>query len=100
MGAMASQSPAYQLFTQPFIRKNQSSASLAFVRGIHRSPVNSAHKWPVTQKMFPLDDVTMDKYHNMIIECRTNYTGEGTNVMKEIILVVVMQSKSTSVMAR
>ena len=33
-------------------RKNQSSASLAFVRGIHRWPVNSPHKWPVTRKMF------------------------------------------------
>ena len=28
-------------------RKHQSSASLAFVRGIHRRPVNSPHKWPV-----------------------------------------------------
>ena len=40
-------------------RKHQSSASLAFVRGIHRGPVNSPHKWPVTRKMFPLDDVIM-----------------------------------------
>ena len=34
-------------------RKRQSSASLAFVRGIHRSP----HKRPVMRKMFPFDDV-------------------------------------------
>ena len=40
-------------------RKHQSSASLAFVRGIHRGPVNSPHKWPVTRKMFPFDDVIM-----------------------------------------
>ena len=40
-------------------RKYQSSASLAFVRGIHRGPVNSPHKWPVTRKMFPFDDVIM-----------------------------------------
>ena len=40
-------------------RKHQSSASLAFVRGIHRWPVNSPRKEPVTRKMFPLDDVTM-----------------------------------------
>ena len=33
--------------------KHQSSASLAFARGIHRAPVNSPHKWPVTRKMFP-----------------------------------------------
>ena len=38
-------------------RKHQSSASLAFVQGIHRGPVNSPHKWPVTRKMFPFDDV-------------------------------------------
>ena len=38
-------------------RKHQSSASLAFVHGIHRGPVNSPHKWPVTWKMFPFDDV-------------------------------------------
>ena len=39
--------------------KHQSSASLAFVWGIHRGPVNSLHKWPVTRKMFPFDDVIM-----------------------------------------
>ena len=40
-------------------RKYKNSASLAFVRGIHRWPVNSPHKWPVTRKMFPFDDVIM-----------------------------------------
>ena len=40
--------------------KHQSSASLAFVRGINRWPVNSLHKGPVTQEMFPFDDVIMD----------------------------------------
>ena len=40
-------------------RKHQSSASLAFVHGIHRWPVNSPHKWPVTRKMVPFDDVIM-----------------------------------------
>ena len=40
-------------------RKFQSSASLAFVQGIHRWPVNSPHKGPVTWKMFPFDDVIM-----------------------------------------
>ena len=39
--------------------KHQSSASLAFVWRIHRGPVNSPHKWPVTRKMFPFDDVIM-----------------------------------------
>ena len=40
--------------------KHHSSASLAFVRGIHRGPVNSPHKWPVTRKMFLFDDVIMN----------------------------------------
>ena len=40
-------------------RKHQSSASLAFVREIHRGPMNFPHKWPVTRKMFPFDDVIM-----------------------------------------
>ena len=40
-------------------RKHPSSASLAFVRGIHRSPVDSPNKGPVTRKMLPSDVVTM-----------------------------------------
>ena len=45
-------------------RKHQSSASLAFVREIHRGPVNFPHKWPVTRKMFPFDDVIMSSNGN------------------------------------
>ena len=40
-------------------RKHQSSVSLAFVGRIHRWLVNSPHKWPVTRKMIPFDDVIM-----------------------------------------
>ena len=43
-------------------RKHQSSASLSFVCGIHRDPVNSPHKGPVTRKMFPFDDVIMNTW--------------------------------------
>ena len=43
-------------------RKHQSSASLAFVWGIHRWPVNSTHNWPVTRKMFSFDDVFMNTH--------------------------------------
>ena len=39
--------------------KHQNSASLAFAWGIHRGPVKSPHKWPLTRKMFPFDDVIM-----------------------------------------
>ena len=41
-------------------KKTWSSASLAFMRGIHRGPVNSPHKGPVTRKMFPFGDVIMN----------------------------------------
>ena len=40
-------------------RKHQCSASLAFVRWIHRWPVDSPHKGPVTWEIFPFDDVIM-----------------------------------------
>ena len=64
MGAIASQITSLTIvFSTVYLdtdqRKHQSSASLAFARGIHRRPVNSPHKWPVTRKMFPLDDVIM-----------------------------------------
>ena len=39
--------------------KQQSSASLDFVWGIHRWSVNSLHKSPVKWKEFPIDDVIM-----------------------------------------
>ena len=40
-------------------RKQQRSASRAFVGGIHRWPMTSPHKWPVIRKMFPFDGVIM-----------------------------------------
>ena len=64
MGAIASQITSITIvystvYSDTDQRKHQSSASLAFVRGIHRGPVNSPHKWPVTRKIFPFDDVIM-----------------------------------------
>ena len=64
MGTMASQITSLTIvystvYSDADQRKYQSSTSLAFVRGIHRRPVNSPHKWPVTRKMFPFDDVIM-----------------------------------------
>ena len=53
-------------------RKHQSSASLAFVRGIHRGPVNSPHKWPVTRKNVSIwwrhhvPSVLISRSHNKI----------------------------------
>ena len=67
MGAMASQITRLSIVYSTIYSgadqiKHQSSASLAFVRRIHRWPVNSLHKWPVTQKMFPFDDVIMNMH--------------------------------------
>ena len=64
MSAMASQitSPAIVYSTSYSVadqRKPESSASLAFVRRIHRWLVNSPHRGTVTRKMFPFDDVIM-----------------------------------------
>ena len=64
MGTIASQITSLTTFYSTVYsdadqRKHQSSASLAFVRGIHQRPVISPHKWPVTRKMFPFDDVIM-----------------------------------------
>ena len=64
MSAMASQITSLTIvystvYSSADQRKHQSSALLAFVRGIHRWPVNSPHKWPVTRKTFPIDDVIM-----------------------------------------
>ena len=64
MGAMASQITSLPVvystvYSGADQRKHQSSASLTFVRGIHRWPVNSAHKWPVTRQMFSFDNVIM-----------------------------------------
>ena len=64
MGTIASQITSLTIvystvYSDADQRTHQSSSSLAIVRGIHRRPVNSPHKWPVTQKIFPFDDVIM-----------------------------------------
>ena len=48
--------------------KHQSSASLAFERGIHRWPVKSPHKEPATRKMFPFDDVIIRTEHKELFK--------------------------------
>ena len=54
-------------------RKHQNPASLAFLRGIHLWSVNTPHKWPVTRKMFPFDNVIMKAVSIFYgIHCRSN----------------------------
>ena len=54
MSAIRLKSTTSLLFTQPFVqaKSKKSPASLAFVRGNHRSPVNSPHKAPVMRKIW------------------------------------------------
>ena len=64
MGAIASQITSLMIvysivYSDADQRKHQSSPLLAFVRGIHRGPVNSPHKRPVTRNVSPFDDVIM-----------------------------------------
>ena len=64
MGAMASHITSLTIvyssvYSGADQRKHQSSASLAFVWGIHWWPANSPQKWPATRKIFPFDDVIM-----------------------------------------
>ena len=79
MSAMASQITSLTIvystvYSDADQRKHQSSASLAFVRGIHRWPVASPHQWPITRKFFPFDDVTMKNISPAI--CQRSNPGE------------------------
>ena len=84
MGAIASQitsltivySTVYSGVDQ---RKHQSSASLAFVLGIQRSP---PHKWPVTRKMFPFDDVVVSSGKG------TGNTNQYTQHKRNVVFLV------------
>ena len=64
MSVMASQITSLTIadstvYSGTYERKYQSSALLAFMRGIHRWLLNFPHKGPVTRKMFSIDDVIM-----------------------------------------
>ena len=92
MGAIASQITILTiiyliLFSGADQRKHQSSASLAFVRGIHRWPVNAPHKWPVTRKMFPSDDVIM-YYKSLLYNSYPQSTSHrNPNIMLSVCLM-------------
>ena len=103
MGAMSSQIISLMIvyltvYSGADQRKHQISASLAFVREIPRWQVNSPHKWPVTPKMFPVDDVIMINQTQggaalRFITYRS--TTKQTNVLLIVIELTVL-GKSTS----
>ena len=92
MGTMASQITSLAIvytaiYSGTDQRKHQSSASLAFVRGIHRSTVNSPHKWPVTRKLLPFDDVIMcGCYHFSATIRKSPSVGEDTCIIYGMVL--------------
>ena len=74
MGTMASQITSLTIvystvYSGADHRRHQRFASLAFVREIHRGPVNSSRKMPVTRKMFPFDDVIIPTNPTPAILC-------------------------------
>ena len=78
MGAMASQITGVSAVCPTVCsnadqRKHQNSASLAFVRVIYLSPVNSPHKGQVTRKISPFVDLIMPWQFNQsfLISCQT-----------------------------
>ena len=84
MGAMASQITSLKnvysiIYSGADQREHQSSASLVFVRGIHRWPVNSLHKGPITRKIFLFDDVIMAAMYNRV---KSWYIFPGRHSMK------------------
>ena len=77
MGTMTSQitdvSIAYSTICSGADQRNhQSSASLAYVWEIHRWPVNSPRKGPVTRKMFPFDCIMMTSDSELWPQPRTS----------------------------
>ena len=87
MGAIASQITSLTIvystvYADADQRKHQSSASLAFVRGIRRGPVNSPHKWPVTRKMFPFDGIIMNIRFKVVFWANSGYVSTEQTLFK------------------
>ena len=77
-------------------RKHQSSASLAFVWGIHRWLVNSPHKWPVTRRMFPFDGVIMNRLYSSNISAYKDIQGCQTFSACRFFTVCTCTLKNTN----
>ena len=97
MGTIASQITSLTIvysivYSDADQRKQQSSASLAFVRGIHRGPVNSPHKRPVTRKMVPFDDVIMEAMCDLASDSEITLENMGTVIPEGFILIKIWKS--------
>ena len=99
MGAIASQISGLTIvystvYSGADQRKHQSSVSLAFVRGVHRWPVNSPHKWPVTRKMFSFDDVIMIKWMWKCSFSNTTASSNGQSVNAYTAILEIIKTTS------
>ena len=95
MSAMVSLIPSLTVVYSPFIqcvdqRIHQSSASLAFERGIHWWPVNSPHKGPVTRKMLPFDDVIIYIPHTVVLSFLQLPFVQATSILNTPLLALVL----------
>ena len=82
-------------------RKHQSTASLAFVKGTRRWPVNSPHKGPVTRENASIwwrhHEVTADEiYGNTILTLYVLIFFTG-NIKMKFVLTTPIDKKSASV---
>ena len=69
------------LLNRLFRRRSKKTSKLRVTGlcvGNSPGPVNSPHKWPVTRKMFPFDDVIMEVFSALLAICMGNspVTGE------------------------
>ena len=85
---LSNQRRLYCFFNRLFwrrLKKYQSSASLAIVRGIHRSPVDSPGKGPVSRKVFSFDDITMNWFNNNHWFLSKYYASSVISISTEIV---------------
>ena len=62
--------PHHCLLNHLFGRRSKKTLKLCVTglcAGIHRGPVNSLHKWPVTRKMSPFDDIMIKWTHSPVV---------------------------------
>ena len=61
--SVSNHQPHYCLLNRLFRRRSKETSKLrvtGLCAGSSPGPVNSPHKWPITRKMFPFDDVIMN----------------------------------------